>query len=732
MAKQLPEPQTQQRDGTSQAGRLLPALDPDYVPVDERSFKDLLAFTRQYAKELKYFDAEGRPAGTWEGFLDPEIDLDEVVAFMQEPEKFSPQEAPRLFRPHFALFLTFLKLLRRSQDQLNTLTRRHLEFFYQQQLRMTRKSAVPDRVNLILQLAVNVGEIRVSAGTLLTAGQDSQGQDRFYSTDRDIVVNAAQIERLSSIFADRRITGIREARERFQGPRKEGFLRMLGIALGDPLPGDPLRPYRTDKAVDYAFLVELSELVGFADESLFIEIFELRSLMALRQRRKADREEWKTINGLLNKAARKRDSNSALIPEDSRNFEANLKTAAGGAPKFEGITLVDDIYELYDQRVRQEVRDFIANQLYFEEHEDFVQMMQVKVRIDAEWKEINRILELAGRRKRKDPTYRLSPKDPTDFDSNLVEAVGSLDYSKFHGVGDIDQYYTALLRLEEYFFMSAESFALVMSVETKRSPAATDREWEKVYGILNTAHKKKIYASRRKQLKTVREDKGFDAMLYHGLGEDPAVAEGSPLERLKGFVKKDSETAFLVQVKDLDPAQISVEEWDRVYGIVELAQRIREGLPEPVPFTDEWLNLYPHSDARSVGVSLGLEDDNLPRWKTFGQLLPEPTADNPPEPVFGWALSSPLLALSEGDRTIKLTLGFDARLFDTRKIAPLFSKGRVTAADIVSPFRIEVSTEKGWIEPESVEVKLGDYQALSKVTRRIPDPLPAIQLYITS
>ena len=80
-----------QRDGTSQASRAQVALEPDYVSVDERSIKDLLAFAREYAKELQYFDAENgvvQGVGDWSAFLSSELDLDEVVAFMTEPGNF--------------------------------------------------------------------------------------------------------------------------------------------------------------------------------------------------------------------------------------------------------------------------------------------------------------------------------------------------------------------------------------------------------------------------------------------------------------------------------------------------------------------------------------------------------------------------------------------------------------------------------------------------------------------
>ncbi len=44
------------RDGASQAQRTPVALDPAYVSVDEQSIRDLLAFARVYAKELRYVD----------------------------------------------------------------------------------------------------------------------------------------------------------------------------------------------------------------------------------------------------------------------------------------------------------------------------------------------------------------------------------------------------------------------------------------------------------------------------------------------------------------------------------------------------------------------------------------------------------------------------------------------------------------------------------------------------
>lgn len=64
-----------ERDGTSQAQRLLAALDPSYVAVDERSLSDLLVFALNYAKLLNYYDYSNTAVGDWEVFLKRDISV---------------------------------------------------------------------------------------------------------------------------------------------------------------------------------------------------------------------------------------------------------------------------------------------------------------------------------------------------------------------------------------------------------------------------------------------------------------------------------------------------------------------------------------------------------------------------------------------------------------------------------------------------------------------------------
>ena len=158
------------RDGVSQAERQLAALSPDYILVDERSTKDLLDFAKAYAEELNFFDVQnGQLQATddgWRHFF-AGVDIDEALAYLEAPESFTPEQAQPYARPHFALFLTFLELLGHTRSQINSLTRRHLEFFYHDVLKMVRKRAVPDRVHVLIDLDRGTDQQALPAATAL-------------------------------------------------------------------------------------------------------------------------------------------------------------------------------------------------------------------------------------------------------------------------------------------------------------------------------------------------------------------------------------------------------------------------------------------------------------------------------------------------------------------------------------------------------------------------------------
>lgn len=174
------------RDGTSQLRRLLKALLPSYVSVDERSMDDLIAFARRYAEEIFYYDTNNLKNGNWVEFFNHAAD-----------------ETGSQTEPHYALFLAFLDLFRVAQDDLNTITSRHLDFYYREVLQLKEKPAVPDQVFAIFGLAKNIFTSLLEKGTLLNAGKDAIGKNLDYSLNQDIVVNKATIGEVKAVFADK-------------------------------------------------------------------------------------------------------------------------------------------------------------------------------------------------------------------------------------------------------------------------------------------------------------------------------------------------------------------------------------------------------------------------------------------------------------------------------------------------------------------------------------------------
>lgn len=180
-----------QRDGSSQQGRNLPALDPAYVQLDDRTGEDFIHYASQLAKELNFYGLDGKIAGDWRNFLAeirdvPEADWDKV--------------ANR--KPHLALFLTFLKLLRHSQKHLNDLPRRHLDHFYRTVLRLQQKPEEPDHAHVVFELNKRISEQRIAKGTRLLAGKDAGGKQLVYQTDDEIILNQAKVTQLRSVYND--------------------------------------------------------------------------------------------------------------------------------------------------------------------------------------------------------------------------------------------------------------------------------------------------------------------------------------------------------------------------------------------------------------------------------------------------------------------------------------------------------------------------------------------------
>jgi hypothetical protein len=102
--------------------------------------------------------------------------------------------------PHYALFLAFLRLFEHVRTEANTLTGRHLDFYYRKILRLEEKAAEPAHAHLLVELAKQADVHELKAGERFKAGKDALGIEAFFANDRDVVVNRAKVAALKTVY----------------------------------------------------------------------------------------------------------------------------------------------------------------------------------------------------------------------------------------------------------------------------------------------------------------------------------------------------------------------------------------------------------------------------------------------------------------------------------------------------------------------------------------------------
>jgi hypothetical protein len=104
--------------------------------------------------------------------------------------------------PHTGLIYTFLKLFQFLRNDLNDLTRRHLEFYYRDVLGLKEKPAVPDSAHLVLQLDKGVPQHLLQADILFKAGKDPNPPkaEIHFNLPEETVLNQAAVENVRTLY----------------------------------------------------------------------------------------------------------------------------------------------------------------------------------------------------------------------------------------------------------------------------------------------------------------------------------------------------------------------------------------------------------------------------------------------------------------------------------------------------------------------------------------------------
>ncbi|HHG86582.1 MAG TPA: hypothetical protein ENJ82_17665, partial [Bacteroidetes bacterium] len=109
--------------------------------------------------------------------------------------------------PDMALFIVFMKLYKHAQADLNSLTLRHLEYYYREILKQDFRPAISDAVHVCFDLVRTARQCRLPAGTHLFAGRDEEGREIHYTTTEDAELNQTDIAALKSVFISRVLEG---------------------------------------------------------------------------------------------------------------------------------------------------------------------------------------------------------------------------------------------------------------------------------------------------------------------------------------------------------------------------------------------------------------------------------------------------------------------------------------------------------------------------------------------
>lgn len=136
-----------------------------------------------------------------------------VIAQLSDPASgsmeasFFPlqQELQEKHSPHLAIVFSFLKLFRYLQQDLNSFTRKHLDFFYKQVLRIQPRKATPDKVHVVFDVQDQLDQYLLRKGLLLKGGKDSNKAEMLFALDDEIVVNKAQVADTRTLFLNSNI-----------------------------------------------------------------------------------------------------------------------------------------------------------------------------------------------------------------------------------------------------------------------------------------------------------------------------------------------------------------------------------------------------------------------------------------------------------------------------------------------------------------------------------------------
>ncbi|MDH4474082.1 MAG: baseplate J/gp47 family protein [Fluviicola sp.] len=186
------------RNGTDQLDRNLSTLQPDSVQLQGFGVEEWMKFAYNFASKVNYFSTndDQTPSNKWETFFATGDDLKDILAQVENPV---PEGK---LTPHLTLFVCFLKLMELSTERINRVTKRHLDFYYHEVLKIDALPAVEDKAYLIFELAKGLTDYLVKDETSLDSGKDALGKKRVYNLTEELPLTKTTVAQIKNVYND--------------------------------------------------------------------------------------------------------------------------------------------------------------------------------------------------------------------------------------------------------------------------------------------------------------------------------------------------------------------------------------------------------------------------------------------------------------------------------------------------------------------------------------------------
>jgi len=124
--------------------------------------------------------------------------IDNIV--VRSKKKFKNSLENKSHNPHIGLLFSFLNLYKHLTNDINLISKKHLDYYYYKILGQKKFVSAPNKTFAVFKIDPNISEINLNKGQIINAGQYSDGSGIEYIVDEDMTLNNAQLSSIRTIF----------------------------------------------------------------------------------------------------------------------------------------------------------------------------------------------------------------------------------------------------------------------------------------------------------------------------------------------------------------------------------------------------------------------------------------------------------------------------------------------------------------------------------------------------